>query len=285
MSERIVITGAGGQVGRFLARRAEHLGRRVLALTSAQWDITDPSCAPALTSDDVVINCAAMTNVDAAEGDPDRAFAVNAAGAGHVAGACARVGARVVHISTDYVFSGDFGGAAPRPYEPDDAVSPLSVYGHSKLAGEHAVLEAVPTATVVRTSWVYTGADGPDFAAVMARRARAGEAAEVVDDQIGSPTYTGDLVTALLQIIDDRLDARVLHAANAGATSRYEQARAVYAAVGADPDLVRPVSTDRFPRPAARPAYSVLGSRLSTAAGLTALQPWPEAVAQALAEA
>ncbi|OBF27954.1 dTDP-4-dehydrorhamnose reductase [Mycobacterium sp. ACS4331] len=285
MSERIVITGAAGQVGSFLARRAEREGRRVLALTSAQWDITDPSAAPELTSGDVVVNCAAMTNVDAAEGDPDRAFAVNGTGAGHVARACARAGAHVVHISTDYVFSGDFGDAGPRPYEPDDVTSPLSVYGHSKLAGEHAVLEAAPTATVVRTSWVYTGADGSDFAAVMARRARAGEGAEVVDDQTGSPTYTGDLVTALLQIVDDGLEGCVLHAANGGAASRYEQARAVYAAVGADPDLVRPVSTDRFPRPAARPTYSALGSRLSTAAGLAALRPWPDAVDQALAEA
>ncbi len=277
-----MITGAGGQVGRFLTAYAAQQGRAVYALTSAQWNITDVGAVPALCDGDVVVNCAAVSNVDAAEADRDLAFAVNATGAGNVAHACARAGAGLIHLSTDYVFSGDFGDAPPRPYEPDDATGPLSAYGRSKLAGELEVLETLPTATVVRTAWIYTGADGSDFAANMARKARASEVVDVADDQTSSPTYTGDLVTALLHIIDNGVTARVVHAANAGTASRFDQARAVYAAVGADPELVRPLDTDRFPRPAIRPTYSALGARQSELAGLTALPPWRDAVVRAL---
>jgi dTDP-4-dehydrorhamnose reductase len=282
VSQRIIITGAGGQVGRLLAERAAQQGRTMLAMTSAQWDITDAAAAPPLHDGDVVVNCAAFTNVDAAEENQAAAFAVNATGAGNVAGACARAGARLVHISTDYVFSGDFGAEPPRPYEPDDPTEPVSSYGRSKLAGEHAVHAALPSATVVRTAWVYTGGDGNDFVAVMARKARSGATVNVVDDQTGAPTYARDLVTALLQIADNGVSAPVVHAANAGQASRFDQARAVYAALGVDEDLVRPVATEAYPRPAARPSYSALGSRLSTAAGLAPLRTWEEALTAAL---
>ena len=287
MSHSIVITGAGGQVGRFLAATAGRQDRDVVAFTSAGWDITDPAAGRRIAEGGqldgaVVVNCAAYTNVDAAEADEAGAYAVNATGAGHVAQACARAGARLIHISTDYVFSGDFGGAAPRPYEPDDPTGPLSVYGASKLAGECAVLSALPSTTVVRTSWVYTGVTGNDFVTVMARKARAGEAVTVVDDQTGSPTYAGDLAEALLQIADSQVFAPIVHAANAGAASRYEQTLAVYAALGVDEQLVRPVPTSAYPRPAVRPVYSALGSRLSEAAGLTPLRPWQDAIVAAL---
>ena len=279
--QRIVITGAGGQVGTFLAKRAAEAGHDVLALTSAQCDITKAAAVDAvdLRPGDVLINCAAYTNVDAAEQDAERAHAVNATGPGHLAAASARAGARLIHISTDYVFDGDFGGAAPRPYEPGDATRPLSVYGRTKLAGENAVLAASPDALVVRTAWVYTGAaGGSDFVAVMRERA-AGDA----DVEIGSPTYVGDLVDALLALAAAPPSARVLHAANAGAASRYEQARAVFAAVGADPDRVRPVSSAAHPRPAARPAYSALSGAESARAGLTPLRRWSDALSAAVA--
>ncbi|ORV49345.1 NAD(P)-dependent oxidoreductase [Mycolicibacter engbaekii] len=285
-SQRIVITGAGGQVGAFLAARAAQTGHEVLALTSAQCEITDPAAVAriGLRTGDVLVNCAAYTQVDAAEADPERAHAVNAAGPGHLADACARAGALLIHISTDYVFDGDFGGAAPRPYEPGDPTRPLSVYGRTKLAGENAVLAASADALVVRTAWVYTGAaGGSDFVAVMRERASAGARVEVVDDQIGSPTYVGDLVEALLSLAASPPSARVLHAANAGAASRYEQARAVYAAVGADPDLVRPVGSAAHPRPAARPAYSALSGAESARAGLPPLRRWRDALSAALA--
>jgi dTDP-4-dehydrorhamnose reductase len=283
MPDRIVITGAGGMVGRYLAAQARQQGRDVLALTSAEWDITDPAAAERfIQSGDVVINCAAYTKVDAAEEEPERAHAVNAVGPENVAQACARAGADLIHISTDYVFSGD----QRHPYEIDDETSPLSVYGRTKLDGELKVLAAMPDAHVVRTAWIYEGADGGDFAAVMRRLAAGDAEVEVVADQVGSPTYVGDLVTALLQIADDgSIREPVLHAANDGAVSRFEQARAVFEFVGADPERVRPVGTDRHPRPAPRPAYSALSARRSAEAGLMPLRPWRDALAAALSSA
>lgn len=288
MSSRLVITGAGGQLGGYLRSLAAGQGRDVLALTSSQWDITDAAAADRIIQrGDVVINCAAYTDVDGAESDEAGAYAVNADGPGHLARACARAGARLIHVSTDYVFDGNFaGGAAPRPYEPDDAIAPQGVYARSKAAGERAVLAALPDprdGIVVRTAWVYTGGDGKDFVAVMRRLAAGDGPVDVVDDQIGSPTYVGDLAAALLQIVDDRVPGPTLHAANEGAVSRFEQARAVFSECGADPGRVRPVSTEAFPRPAPRPSYSALSGRQSAAAGLRPLRPWRAALVAALA--
>ncbi len=277
-----MITGAGGQVGRFLAQEAGRRGLDVLALTSAQWDITDADAAERFVgAGDVVVNCAAYTAVDAAETEAERAHAVNAVGPGNVARACAKAGARMIHISTDYVFSGAFDGA-PRPYDVDDATGPLSVYGKTKLAGEHAVHAALPNAHVVRTSWVYTGV-GSDFVGAMRRLAAGDEPVSVVVDQIGSPTYVADLVAALLRGRRGAPTAPpLLHVANEGAASRFEQARAVFEGVGADPERVQPAATEDVPRPAARPPYSALSGRAATAAGLTPLRPWREALAAAL---
>lgn len=280
MSARIVITGAGGMVGRFLAAHARRQGRDVLALTSSDYDITDAAAAQRFVeTGDVVINCAAYTGVDAAETDAARAHLVNAEGPANLARACARAGARLVHISTDYVFS----GTLRRPYDIDDETGPLSVYGRTKLAGESAVRAALPDAHVVRTAWVYEGADGSDFAAAMRRLAAGDQPVDVVVDQIGSPTYVGDLVGALLEVADGVVGAPLLHAANAGEASRFDQAQAVFEAVGADPARVRPVGSDRHPRPAPRPPYSALSGRRSTEAGLTPLRPWREALRDALA--
>ncbi|WP_101948653.1 dTDP-4-dehydrorhamnose reductase [Mycobacterium sp. 3519A] len=282
MSDRIVISGAGGMVGRRLAAKSRQQGRDVLALTSAEWDITDATAAERhIQAGDVVINCAAYTQVDAAEQEPDRAHAVNAVGVENIARACARAGADLIHISTDYVFAGD----QRHPYEIDDETGPLSVYGRTKLEGEVLALAAMPDAHIVRTAWVYEGADGKDFAAVMRRLAAGDGEVEVVADQIGSPTYVGDLVDALLQLADDgSIREPILHAANEGAVSRFEQAQAVFEAVGADPARVRPVGTDRHPRPAPRPAYSALSARRSTEAGLEPLRPWRAAVVAAMAQ-
>lgn len=289
MSGRIAIAGAGGQLGGYLSSLAVSQGRDVLACASSQWDITDPAAAERIVQPgDVVINCAAYTDVDRAETDEARAFAVNEAGPGHIARACARAGARLIHVSTDYVFGGEFGDAAPRPYEPGDHTAPQGVYARSKLAGERAVLEALPEASegiVVRTAWVYTGGDGKDFVAVMRRLAAGDGPVNVVNDQTGSPTYVGDLAEALLQIVDDGVPGPILHAANEGAVSRFDQARAVFEECGADPARVRPVSTDHFPRPAPRPTYSALGSTASAAAGLRPLRPWRPALVAALAAA
>ena len=280
-----MISGAGGLVGRVLAGQARQQGREVLALTSSEWDITDASAAERfISADDVVVNCAAFTKVDDAEGDPDRAYLVNVTGAENVAQACARAGASFIHLSTDYVFSGSFPDE-PRPYDIDDETGPLSVYGRTKLEGEFAVLSAMPDAHIVRTAWIYEGGDGSDFAAGIRRAAAGSGTVDVVADQIGSPTYVVDLVGALLQIADDTISEPVLHAANFGAASRFEQAQAIFSELGADVDRVRPVDSDRHPRPARRPSYSALSEVKSAAAGLTPLRPWREALAEAIAAA
>jgi dTDP-4-dehydrorhamnose reductase len=285
MSDRIVITGAGGMLGRTLHKAARARGYDVEALTSADCDITDLTALEhRIAADDVVVNCAAYTKVDDAERDEARAHAVNVTGAENVAQACARAGARLLHVSTDYVFSGDFGGAPARPYEIDDETNPLSVYGRTKLAGEFAVLTAMPDAHVVRTSWIFSGGEAKDFVAAIGAKAAGADAVDVVADQVGTPTYVGDLAEALLQLAGtDAVRENVLHASNGGSASRYEQARAVFELLGADPERVRPVGTDRHPRPAPRPPYSVLSQDKSTAAGLTPLRPWRDALAAALA--
>jgi dTDP-4-dehydrorhamnose reductase len=282
MSGRIVITGAGGQLGGCLHSLATAQGRDVVAFTSSEWDVTDPAAADRIIRrGDVVINCAAYTDVDGAESDEAGAYAVNAAGPEHIARACARAGAQLIHVSTDYVFGGD--GSTPRPFEPSDQPAPQGVYAQSKLAGERAVLAVLPDAVIVRTAWVYTGGTGKDFVAVMRRLAEGDGPVNVVDDQTGSPTYVGDLAAALLQVVDDRVPGPVLHAANEGVVSRFEQARAVFEECGADPARVQPVSTEQFPRPAPRPSYTALSGRESAAAGLTPLRPWRPALVAALA--
>jgi dTDP-4-dehydrorhamnose reductase len=282
MAQRVVITGAGGLVGRVLAAEAGRRGHEVLALASAQCDVTDPAAlARHITGGDVVVNCAAYTRVDDAESDEARATAVNGTGAANVAHACVSAGADLVHVSTDYVFSGDFGDDPQRPYEIDDLTDPLSAYGRSKLAGELGVLTAMPDAFVVRTAWIFSGT-GSDFVANMRRKAAGGDTVDVVADQIGSPTYVGDLVGALLQVVEGTIAQPVLHAANLGEASRFEQARAVFELAGADPERVRPIDSERFPRPAPRPAYSALGAQQSTEAGLTPLRHWREGLAEAM---
>jgi dTDP-4-dehydrorhamnose reductase len=259
----------------------------VLARTSSEWDVTDPGAADQIVQKgDVVINCAAYTNVDGAESDESLAYAVNAAGPENLARACARAGAQLIHVSTDFVFTGDFGGAQPRPYEPTDETAARGVYACSKLAGEQAVLAVLPESVVVRTAWVYTGGLGnKDFVAVMQRLAAGDGPIDVVDDQTGSPTYVADLATALLEVSDSGVRGRLLHAANEGAVSRFGQAQAVFEECGADPQRVRPVSTAQFPRPAPRPVYSALSGGEWAAAGLTPLRPWRNALVSALAAA
>jgi dTDP-4-dehydrorhamnose reductase len=279
VAARIVITGASGQVGRFLAGEAARRGRAVSALTHQQWDITDPAAAERFIAEgDLVVNCAAVANVDTAEADPDTAYAVNTGGPENVAHACARVGAQLIHLSTDYVFDGE----QRHPYEVGDDAAPLGAYGSSKLAGELAVLAAMPDAHIVRTSWVYTGADGTDVVAGLRRAAVTDRTIEAVDDQTGSPTYVKDLVDALLQIGEGNIREPILHVANDGACTRYEQALAVFEELGADPQRVRPVSRERIAHKAPRPAYSALSTAMSVRAGLSPLRPWRAALAEAL---
>jgi dTDP-4-dehydrorhamnose reductase len=281
----LLITGAAGQLGRDLAVAAARAGfPRIHTPGSAELDVTDPvavSEAVAFASAGsgtrlVVINAAAYTAVDAAEGEgAARAHAVNAEGPANLARACATHRAHLVHVSTDYVFAGE--GTGPR--RVDDPTLPRSVYGQTKLAGEHAVLSLAPSAHVVRTAWLY-GAHGGNFVRTVAARARGGGRVRVVDDQHGNPTWTADLADGLiaLALAADRVPPGVLHCVNASATTWFGLARAVFTEIGADPNRVVPCSTAEFPRPAPRPANSVLDTAGWAAAGLPELRHWRHAL-------
>ncbi len=251
---RVLLTGAGGQLGHELVSAFSGSGHDVVGCDRSMLDVTDREHvmqAIGRVGPDAVVHAAAWTDVDGCEGDPDRAFAVNALGTRHVAEAARLTGARVCYVSTDYVFD----GTAGRPYTEWDSPNPLSVYGRSKLGGE-AVLG--PDDTVVRTSWV-CGRHGRNFVKTVLGRARQGQQLTVVDDQHGCPTFADDLAGAVCRLVTARLPG-TFHVTNQGPTTWYGFARDVVAAAGLDPGLVTPVATTelRPPRPAPRPAYAVL---------------------------
>lgn len=263
----------------------------VRGVGSAEMDITNASAVAAVLGEfvpDVVINCAAYTPVDDAESDEESARRVNAEGPANLARATAAAGSRLIHVSTDYVFDGVGSGTADfEPYPVHAPTTPRTAYGRTKLAGERAVLRLDPEAHIVRTAWVYTGV-GTDFVATMRRLEGERETIAVVDDQRGSPTYAPDLaagLTELALVSHERgrgMPGQILHATNAGEATWFELARAVFEEIGADPGRVQPCSSTEFPRPAPRPAYSVLSGSEWAAAGLTPLRDWRVALRDAL---
>jgi dTDP-4-dehydrorhamnose reductase len=255
---RILITGAGGMLGQDVRTAALAAGNQPISLARAQLDIADADAVSRAVIDarpDVVINCAAWTKVDAAEEHEQEATLANGVGAGHVARAAASVGAWTIHVSSDYVFD----GSKRSPYLESDPTGPLSAYGRSKLAGELAVAANAPqTHTIVRSSWLF-GAGGPCFPKTMLRLAAERDELNVVDDQIGCPTFTGHLASALVALADSR-PVGVLHVAAAEQCSWYEFAVATIAAGSLDCQ-VHPIDTSRYPLPAPRPAFSVMRSQ------------------------
>ena len=280
----ILVTGGNGQVARWLA----HLDPEgVRAVSRDELDITDRQAVLDLVAEakpSVVVNAAAHTAVDKAEDEPDAAASINRDGAAHVAEAARACGARLVHISTDYVFGET--SILEQPLGVDHPTAPRSVYGKTKLEGEGAVRAACPDATIVRTAWVYTGPGrgelgliGDDFVTTMARLEKSHEVLTVVDDQMGSPTFAKDLAAGLLEAAaSDAARGRTLHAAGAGRATWCDLAKAVFEEIGADPERVRPCTTEDFHRPAPRPAYSVLSSLEWEECGLTPLRDWRAAV-------
>ena len=260
---RVLVTGAGGQVGSALIATAP-AGLAVTATTHGELDIGDAAAVAAHVADlqpQLIINTAAYTAVDKAESEPDVAMCINAAGPGHLARAARACGARLIHLSTDFVFD----GRASSPYRTDHPPAPLSVYGASKLAGEREVLEALPGAIVVRTAWVYA-AQGRNFVRTMVRSMQERGQVRVVADQVGAPTAAHSLVAVLWALAARRDLAGVFHWTDAGVASWYDFAVAIAeeaAACGLLPAgvQVQPIVTSEYPMPARRPAYSVLDHR------------------------
>jgi dTDP-4-dehydrorhamnose reductase len=223
---------------------------------------------------DVVVNAAAYTAVDAAESDEDSAFRANSRGPAVLATALAEQDGRLIQLSTDYVFAGD----ADRPYEVDDAPNPRSAYGRTKLAGEQAVRELLPDRSfVVRTAWVY-GAAGGNFVKTMARLERERDTVQVVDDQRGTPTWSVDLARAVIELARSDVAAGIYHCTNGGDTTWCGFAKAIFTELGADPDRVLPTMTAAVPRPAPRPASSILSDAAWLKAGLTPMPHWRDAL-------
>lgn len=278
MHRPTLITGGTGMLARDLARR---LGTGVRTLARADLDIADPGAvdaALAAIAPEVVINCAAMTAVDLCESRREDAFRVNALGAGILAAASHRHGARLVHLSTDYVFAGDLG----RPYHEDDATGPRTVYGASKLAGELAVREHCPDHLILRIAWLY-GPGGPSFVHTMLRLgALDGPALTVVDDQIGNPTSTAAVADHLMLLLA-RGAVGTVHLSCEGEVSWHGFARTIFARAGLTRAIVA-CTTAQFPRPAPRPANSRLDKAWLRRHALPPMPTWQEAFARFLTE-
>ena len=267
---RLLVTGAAGMLGRDVVAAAADAGHEVVPLARAELDITDADAVRAAVRDarpDAVINCAAWTDVDGAETHEEQATAVNGAGAGNVAAAAPYL----VHVSSDYVFDGE----AHEPYREDAATAPRSAYGRSKLAGELAVDHE--RAAIVRASWLF-GPHGRNFVDTMRRLGSERDEVAVVTDQVGCPTYTGHLATALVTIAERGLTG-VLHVAGGGQCSWFDLAVATFEEAGL-PTRVRPTTSDEFRRPAPRPAFSALASTRDDA---PFLPPWREGLRAHLA--
>jgi dTDP-4-dehydrorhamnose reductase len=277
---KILITGAGGQLGTDLARLAEQgAHHRVIAAGHERLDVGDRDAVLAAVTSvapDLIVHAAAWTAVDACEADPDRAWRVNALGSRHLAEAARLSGAHLVAVSTDYVFD----GAQDGPYCEWDTPNPQSVYGRSKLAGEREVLEATPGAAVVRTSWV-CGPYGANMVKTVLRLAAGGGPLRFVDDQRGCPTFTGDLAGLLLDLGRARRPG-LFHATNQGATTWFQFARDVVAAAGLDPAMVHPITTAEMPRPAPRPKNSVLDNAALRLSGIPLLPDHHEPLERAV---
>ncbi|WP_010203476.1 dTDP-4-dehydrorhamnose reductase [Salinibacterium sp. PAMC 21357] len=270
---RIAVVGAGGMLGTDLMHALN--GRDATALTRKELDITDRQAAlDVLAGFDVIINASAYTRVDDAESDEENAHLVNAVGPHNLALAAAAHGSRLVQISTDYVFD----GTATEPYAEDSPRNPVSAYGRTKAAGELLVLERNPGRTaIVRTAWLY-GKNGSNFPRTMLKLAANRDTLDVVNDQAGQPTWTGDLAAQLVALVDAGTPAGIFHGTNSGRATWFDLAQAVFVCAGLDPDRVKPTDSSAFQRPAPRPSFSVLGHQAWLDSGIEPMRDWKQAL-------
>lgn len=269
---KLVVTGANGQLGKDVVKLARQQGFEVYGFGRDEMDVTSLEQVRNYVQTikpDVIIHCAAYTNVDLAEEEVEQAYRVNANGARNVAVAGEEVRAKVCYISTDYVFD----GTSSTPYREYDQTNPLSVYGKSKLAGEELTKTLCSKYFIVRTSWVY-GKEGNNFVKTMLRLAKEREEISVVDDQIGSPTYTVHLADFLLKIVCSNYYG-IYHASNTGSCSWYEFAKAIFEHANLD-IIVNPITTEQFLAKANRPKFSLLDHIAIQTNGFELLPHWQE---------
>ena len=279
-----LITGATGQLGLALQEELTKLGKEFVAANSSELDITKPLIVNQvvdLINPGVIINAAAWTDVDSAESNKSAAYSVNSLGPQNLAKAADKVGARLVHISTDYVFSGE----GTVPWAENAPHNPQSVYGLTKSDGERFVLTDLPSkAYVVRTAWLYSS-KGKNFVKTMTNFAlnNAGEV-RVVNDQIGQPTFSADLAKQIIALVLSKAQTGIYHGTNSGQATWFEFAQEIFSLAGADISRVISVSTSEFPRPAKRPAYSVLGHDAWVGTSIPAMRNWKIALEEAMPE-
>ena len=267
------VLGHAGMLGQDLMSALS--SREVTGFDRAEFDITEiDSVKSILSGFDVVVNCAAWTAVDDAEVNEAAALAINGDGPRNVAKVCNEIGAKLVQISTDYVFSGD----ATTPYAETAEVGPKSAYGRTKLAGEVAVRDYLPSDHyIVRTAWLY-GEHGPNFIKTMINLEKSKDTISVVNDQVGQPTWTKDLASQVINLVDSEAAVGTYHATSSGQTTWFGLTQKIFELIGADPNRVLPTTTEAFPRPAPRPAYSVLGHGSWKAVGMNPIRVWDEAL-------
>ena len=278
---RVLVTGAKGQLGTDLMNELAKRGIEGIGVDVEEMDITDRDACRRVISEskaDAVIHCAAYTAVDAAEDHVDLCRRINGEGTRNVALACRETGAKLMYISTDYVFD----GTGTRPWEPDDERHPLNVYGQTKYEGELAVEELTEKFFIVRIAWVF-GVAGKNFIKTMLRLGEERGAVSVVDDQVGSPTYTYDLARLLVDMIQTDRYGRY-HATNEGLCSWYEFAKEIFRQAGMDQVQVTPVTSDQFPAKATRPSNSRMSKEKLQENGFTPLPTWQDALGRFLKE-
>ncbi len=278
---RVLVTGAKGQLGTDLMNELAKRGIEGIGVDVEEMDITDRDACMRVISEvkaDAVIHCAAYTAVDAAEDHVDLCRRINGEGTRNVALACRKTGAKLMYISTDYVFD----GTGTRPWEPDDERHPLNVYGQTKYEGELAVEELTEKFFIVRIAWVF-GVAGKNFIKTMLRLGEERGAVSVVDDQVGSPTYTYDLARLLVDMIQTDRYGRY-HATNEGLCSWYEFAKEIFRQAGMDQVQVTPVTSDQFPAKATRPSNSRMSKEKLQENGFTPLPTWQDALGRFLKE-